>query len=79
MHINDGQDASGKGYQLAISICDDLCQNQESRVMFWRFGFHNSSAIEGIIDKDASKIEDLMGEEELIQEVKGQNQKVISL
>lgn len=47
--------------------------------MFWRFGFHNSSAIEGIIEKDGSKIEDLMGEEELIQEVKAQNHKVIDL
>ncbi|KAJ3368545.1 hypothetical protein HDU91_000491 [Kappamyces sp. JEL0680] len=45
--------------------------------MFWRFGFHNASAIENLIDKEGSKMEDLMGEEELLQEVKGQNPKLI--
>jgi serine/threonine-protein phosphatase 6 regulatory subunit 3 len=47
--------------------------------MFWRFGFHNTSAIESIIEKEGSKIEDILNEEDLIQEIKGQNQKVIEL
>jgi serine/threonine-protein phosphatase 6 regulatory subunit 3 len=45
--------------------------------MFWRFGYQNASTLESIIDKEGSKLEDLMGEEELLQEVKGQNAKVI--
>ncbi len=47
--------------------------------MFWRFGFHNASAIEGIIDKEGSKIDDIMAEDELLQEVKAANPKLIEL
>lgn len=45
--------------------------------MFWRFGFHNASAIDGILDKEGVTLDDLFAEEELIQEVKGQNVKLI--
>ena len=45
--------------------------------MFWRFGFHNASALEGLIDKEGSKLEDIMAEEELLQEVKASNPKLI--
>lgn len=45
--------------------------------MFWRFGFHNASAIDAILDKEGVKLDDIMGEDELIQEVKGQNIKLI--
>lgn len=46
--------------------------------MFWRFGFHNSSAIESIIERGESiKIDDILGEEDLLQEVKAQNRKVL--
>lgn len=47
--------------------------------MFWRFGFSNASAIEGIIDKEGSKLDDIMGEDELLQEVKAANSKLIEL
>ena len=50
-----------------------------SKTMFWRFGFHNASAIEGIIEKEGSKIDDIMAEEELLQEVKAANPKLIEL
>ncbi|KAI8902539.1 SIT4 phosphatase-associated protein-domain-containing protein [Globomyces pollinis-pini] len=45
--------------------------------MFWRFGFHNASAIEGIIEKEDAKLDDIMKEEELLQEVKSQNAKLL--
>lgn len=47
--------------------------------MFWRFGFHSGSAIDSILDKDGPKLEDIMAEEELVQQVKGQNVKLIEL
>jgi hypothetical protein len=34
--------------------------------MFWRFGFHNASAIDGILDKEGVTLDDIMGEEELV-------------
>lgn len=50
-----------------------------SHLMFWRFGFHNASTLEGIIEKEGSSLNDLMDEEELLQEVKAQNIKLIEL
>ena len=47
--------------------------------MFWRFGFNQSSALEAIIEREGAKIEDILGEEDLLQEVKGLNQKVLDL
>jgi cellobiose-specific phosphotransferase system component IIC len=34
--------------------------------MFWRFGFHNASAIDGILDKEGVTLDDIMREEELV-------------
>jgi serine/threonine-protein phosphatase 6 regulatory subunit 3 len=45
--------------------------------MFWRFGFHNATVIDGILDKEGVVLDDILNEEELIQEVKGQNVKLI--
>ncbi len=47
--------------------------------MFWRFGINNTNALEGIIEKEGSKLDDVMGEEELLQEVKNNNEKLIPL
>ena len=47
--------------------------------MFWRFGFHNTSAIQGIIEKDDATLASIIGEEELLQELKNQNQKLLDL
>jgi cellobiose-specific phosphotransferase system component IIC len=48
-------------------------------LMFWRFGFHNASALEALIEKDGAKMDDIMGQEDLLQEIKGQNPKVMDL
>jgi hypothetical protein len=47
--------------------------------MFWRFGFHNASALEGLIDKEGAKLDDIIGEAELLEEVKSQNSKIVDL
>ena len=47
--------------------------------MFWRFGFHNASVIDGILDKEGALLEDLIVEDEILQEVKGQNSKLVEL
>ncbi|KAI8928314.1 SIT4 phosphatase-associated protein-domain-containing protein [Entophlyctis helioformis] len=45
--------------------------------MFWRFGFNTTSVIDGILDKEGVTLDDIMGEDELIQEVKTQSVKLI--
>ncbi|KAF9447599.1 SIT4 phosphatase-associated protein [Macrolepiota fuliginosa MF-IS2] len=40
--------------------------------MFWRFGFHNASAIESLIDKEAS-LATILDQDDLLQECKAQN------
>lgn len=47
--------------------------------MFWTFGFNKTSAINGIIDKEGSAVDELLNEDELIQEVKALSTKLIDL
>jgi hypothetical protein len=46
---------------------------------FWRtFGFHTVSAVETILDKEHFTLQQLLDEEEVLQEVKGQNKRLLS-
>ncbi|KAJ3056073.1 hypothetical protein HK097_008201 [Rhizophlyctis rosea] len=45
--------------------------------MFWRFGFTSASAIDGLLDKEGVTLEELFEEEELLQECKAHNAKLI--
>ncbi len=47
--------------------------------MFWRFGFQSASVIDALLQKEGVVLEDIIGEEELIQEVKAQNAKLLDL
>tara|TARA_R110002050_G_scaffold256568_7_gene395553 strand:+ start:1139 stop:1564 length:426 start_codon:yes stop_codon:yes gene_type:complete len=45
---------------------------------FWRtFGFHTVSAVENILERDSFTLEELLDEDELLQECKSQNQKLL--
>lgn len=45
---------------------------------FWRtFGFHTVSAIDTILDRESFTLEDLLDEEEIVQETKTQNKKLL--
>lgn len=47
---------------------------------FWRtFGFHTVSAVETILDRESFTLEELLDEEEILQEVKSQNKKLLDL
>ncbi|KAL4068116.1 SIT4 phosphatase-associated protein-domain-containing protein [Scleroderma citrinum] len=45
--------------------------------MFWRFGFHNASAIDSLLDKDDVSLEAILDEDDLLQECKSQNTRLI--
>ncbi|KAL1761338.1 SIT4 phosphatase-associated protein-domain-containing protein [Schizophyllum commune] len=45
--------------------------------MFWRFGFHNASSIDSLLDKDDVALEALLDEDDLLQECKAQNTRLI--
>ncbi|KAH9001359.1 SIT4 phosphatase-associated protein-domain-containing protein [Lactarius akahatsu] len=45
--------------------------------MFWRFGFHNGSSIDGLLDKDDVSLEAILDEDDLLQECKAQNTRLI--
>ena len=42
-----------------------------------RFGFHNASAIDNLLDKDDVPLEAILDEDELLQECKAQNTRLI--
>ncbi|KAL1920839.1 uncharacterized protein VTP21DRAFT_11474 [Calcarisporiella thermophila] len=45
--------------------------------MFWRFGFHSPSAVDTLLDKEDVTLEELMDEDDLLQECKTHNAKLI--
>ncbi|KAF8801647.1 SAPS-domain-containing protein [Phlegmacium glaucopus] len=45
--------------------------------MFWRFGFHNASTIDSLLDKEDVVLEAILDEDDLIQECKAQNTRLI--
>ncbi|KAF8634541.1 hypothetical protein AX15_000839 [Amanita polypyramis BW_CC] len=45
--------------------------------MFWRFGFHNGSAIDSLLDKEEVSLEAILDEDDLLQECKAQNTRLI--
>jgi len=47
--------------------------------MFWRFGVHTQSAIDTLLEKDEVTLEEVLEEEELIQECKTHNRKLVDL
>jgi serine/threonine-protein phosphatase 6 regulatory subunit 3 len=47
--------------------------------MFWRFGFQPASAIDGLLEKEGITLDEVMEEEDLLQECKSHNIKLIEL
>jgi serine/threonine-protein phosphatase 6 regulatory subunit 3 len=48
--------------------------------MFWRMaGLSTASAVEAILDKDSFTLEDLLDEDEIIQECKALNGRLLNL
>ncbi|TPX46863.1 hypothetical protein SeMB42_g02679 [Synchytrium endobioticum] len=45
--------------------------------MYWQFGFHPVTVIDGVLDKDNVTLDDLLEDEELLQECKAHNAKLI--
>ncbi|KAI8330479.1 SIT4 phosphatase-associated protein-domain-containing protein [Chlamydoabsidia padenii] len=46
--------------------------------MFWRFGYHNPSAVDTLLDREDVTLEQVLEEEELLQEAKSHNQRLIN-
>ncbi|SAM04452.1 hypothetical protein [Absidia glauca] len=46
--------------------------------MFWRFGFHNPSAVDTLLEREDVLLEEVLEEEELLQEAKSHNQKLVN-
>ena len=47
--------------------------------MFWRFGFHSQSALDVLLDKDNVTLNEVLEEEDVLQECKSPNRKLIDL
>ncbi len=46
--------------------------------MFWKFGFNATSPIDSLLEKSSISLVELLEQESLLQEVKAQNEKLIS-
>jgi hypothetical protein len=47
--------------------------------MFWRFGFHQASPLEAILEKESFTLQELLEEEDVLQECKALNRKLVEL
>lgn len=48
--------------------------------MFWKLGFHNQkSPLEALLEKDDVRLEDVLDQEDIIQEAKAGNDRLIAL
>jgi hypothetical protein len=47
--------------------------------MFWRFGFHTQSALDVLLDKEGVTLQEVLDEEDVLQETKSPNRKLIDL
>ncbi|KAJ3023801.1 hypothetical protein HKX48_000935 [Thoreauomyces humboldtii] len=45
--------------------------------MFWRFGFHSASAVDGLLEKEGVTLEEILEEDEMLQECKAHNTKLV--
>ncbi|KAJ8092425.1 sporulation-induced protein [Marasmius tenuissimus] len=45
--------------------------------MFWRFGFHNASTIDSLLNKEDVSLESILDQDDLLQECKSQNTRLI--
>eukprot|EP00158_Paraphelidium_tribonemae_P005476 Partr_v1_DN27363_c0_g1_i6_m46763 putative Protein phosphatase 6, regulatory subunit len=46
--------------------------------MFWRFGYQSPSTIDAMLDQEGVKLEQVLNEEDLLQEVKTRNEKLLT-
>lgn len=54
-----------------------VCRANISSPFAGRFGFHNASAIDSLLDKDDVSLEAILDEDDLLQECKAQNTRLI--
>jgi hypothetical protein len=47
------------------------------RCVIRRFGFHNASSVDTLLDRDDVALEDILDEDDLLQECKAQNTRLI--
>lgn len=45
--------------------------------MFWKFDLHSSSHIDTLLERDEVTLKELMDEEDILQECKAQNRKLV--
>ena len=63
---------------VALSVDSGVCRvRQLSAAMFWRMGFAHTSPIENLLDTEDFTLEQLLEEDDIIQECKQLNKKLI--
>ena len=67
------------GKQLSLCFGGNPLRFKDSQYpdLFARFGFHNASAIDSLLDKDDVSLEAILDEDDLLQECKSQNTRLI--
>lgn len=81
VYERDIQLSCGRGIELTLHVLEVHGSCSFRRAVFTesacRFGFHNASAIDSLLDKEDVSLEAILDEDDLLQECKAQNTRLI--
>ena len=72
-------------HDIVESIFDDIPDSEKIQIkfhffcMFWRFGFQQQQALDALLDTEGVTLGQVLQEEDLLQECKSRNSKLIAL